>query len=63
MSDPVTVSMKDPTGARGQVQLPDASTVFSDSSGVYAIPSKFVSALINGGWTIQITGNPPTHVP
>jgi hypothetical protein len=55
--------MKDPTGARGQVQLPDASTVFSDTSGVYAIPSKFVSALINAGWTIQITGNPPTHVP
>jgi hypothetical protein len=58
-----TVSMKDPDGDVGVVQLPDARSVQSDSSGVYAVPSKYVSALINAGWTIQITGNPPTHVP
>lgn len=56
------VNMKDKDGGVGVVQLPDARSVQSNSSGVYAIPSKFVSAMLNGGWQIQVSGG-TTHVP
>jgi hypothetical protein len=56
------VNMKDKDGGVGVVQLPNATTVQSDSSGVYAVPSKYVSALLNSGWQIQVSGG-TTHVP
>jgi hypothetical protein len=44
------------------VHLPDATTIFPDSTGQLLVPALFVTALMNAGWQIVI-GSGTTHVP
>ncbi len=57
-----TVPMKVAAGMTvpTMVHLPDATTIFPDATGQILVPALFVTALLNAGWQIQVTGG---HVP
>ena len=61
----VTVNMALPAGSNipTQINLKDGTTLTPNAAGVIAAPAQHVADLLSLGWQIQITGNPPTHVP
>lgn len=59
-----TVPMKVATGMTTptQVHLPDSSLLIPDSNGQVLCPALYVTALMNAGFQIVVTGG-ATHVP
>ncbi len=45
-----------------QINLPDATTIAPDATGQFMIPASFVTAMMNAGLQIVVTGG-TTHVP
>ena len=59
-----TIPMNPPAGTSPtMVHLPDAATLQPNGVFPAQIPAQFVQQLMAAGWTIVISGNPPTHVP
>jgi hypothetical protein len=54
----VAAGMNVPT----QVHLPDATTIFPDSSRQFMVPAAYVTAMINAGLQIVVSSG-TTHVP
>ena len=43
-----------------QIHLPDATTIFPDATGQFMVPALFVTAMMNAGLQIVVSGG---HVP
>ena len=44
------------------IHLPDASTIFPDGTGQFLVPAQFMTAMLNAGLQMVVTGG-AAHVP
>jgi hypothetical protein len=60
----ITIPMKMQAGGTvpTMVNLPDATTITPDATGLINVPASFLISMLAGGWQIQIAAN-STHVP
>lgn len=49
-------------GTPTMVNLPDATTLTPDATGLINVPASFLISMLAAGWQIQIAAN-STHVP